>query len=131
MNLYLRPSCAYCPSKSGKSGSDVTLADFWGISSCYPSLYNKDGVSLVIAASKRGDEIIQSLQHVKRVQVDYSKAIEFNTPYEHSVSIPPVSAVFWKYFSTDGIYAVRKTIKASNPSLLKRIVCRLRLHIRF
>lgn len=29
-NLYLRPSCYHCPSKSFKSESDYTLADFWG-----------------------------------------------------------------------------------------------------
>lgn len=31
-NLFLRPSCYHCPSKSFKSGSDYTLADFWGAS---------------------------------------------------------------------------------------------------
>lgn len=30
-NLSLRPSCYYCPTKSGKSGADITIGDFWGI----------------------------------------------------------------------------------------------------
>ena len=29
-NLCLRPSCYSCPARSGKSGSDITLADLWG-----------------------------------------------------------------------------------------------------
>lgn len=27
-NLYLRPSCHQCAAKFGKSGSDITIADF-------------------------------------------------------------------------------------------------------
>lgn len=29
-DLYLRPSCESCPVKSLKSGSDITIGDFWG-----------------------------------------------------------------------------------------------------
>lgn len=30
-NMNLRPSCYECPSKNGRSGADITIADFWGI----------------------------------------------------------------------------------------------------
>ncbi|MEG1612253.1 MAG: Coenzyme F420 hydrogenase/dehydrogenase, beta subunit C-terminal domain, partial [Alistipes sp.] len=30
-NLYLRPSCYACAARKGKSGSDITIADYWGI----------------------------------------------------------------------------------------------------
>lgn len=50
-NLYLRPSCYHCPSKSFKSGSDYTLADFWGASS-----YIKDddkGISILFVHNNK------------------------------------------------------------------------------
>ena len=35
-NLSLRLSCYACPAKAGKSGSDITIADFWGIEDVLP-----------------------------------------------------------------------------------------------
>ena len=47
-NLYLRPSCYSCQFKSGKSGSDITLGDFWGIDKILPTFDDDKGVSLVL-----------------------------------------------------------------------------------
>lgn len=44
-NLFLRPSCYHCPSKSFKSQSDYTIADFWGIQKYYPQFNDDKGVS--------------------------------------------------------------------------------------
>lgn len=46
-DLILRPSCYHCPSKSGKSESDITIADFWGIESLSPNMDDDKGTSLV------------------------------------------------------------------------------------
>lgn len=37
-NLYLFSSCYACPLKCNKSGSDITLGDYWGITSLTPQL---------------------------------------------------------------------------------------------
>ena len=37
-DLYLRPSCYSCSTKSGKSGSDITLGDYWGIGNVMPEI---------------------------------------------------------------------------------------------
>ena len=37
-NYILRPSCYNCPVKKGKSGSDITIGDFWGIQNIFPSI---------------------------------------------------------------------------------------------
>ena len=37
-NLILRPSCHACPAKSGRSHSDLTIADFWGINQLNPQM---------------------------------------------------------------------------------------------
>lgn len=50
-NLYLRPSCYHCPSKSFKSGSDYTLADFWG-ASCYIKDDDK-GISILFVHNNK------------------------------------------------------------------------------
>jgi hypothetical protein len=124
-NLYLRPSCASCPSKSGKSGADITLADFWGVSRHYPELYDKDGVSLVIVASERGQFVIDAL-NIRKSPVEYKKAIEGNSPYEHSVIFSPTRHIFWKFFPKYGIFAVEKALKAARPSVATRVISRLK-----
>lgn len=47
-DLILRPSCYACPAKSGKSGSDITIGDFWGIENIKPEIDDDRGVSLVM-----------------------------------------------------------------------------------
>lgn len=47
-DLYLRPSCYACPSKSFKSGSDITIGDFWGVQHVMPEIDDDKGVSVVM-----------------------------------------------------------------------------------
>ncbi len=54
-NLFLRPSCYQCAFKSFKSGSDYTLADFWG-ANIYVGDYDDDkGVSLLFIHNDKCD----------------------------------------------------------------------------
>lgn len=53
-NLYLRPSCYSCPAKRDKSGSDITLADFWGIAQIAKDWDDNKGTSLVMINSTKG-----------------------------------------------------------------------------
>lgn len=45
-DLYLRPSCHKCPAKAFKSGSDVTIGDFWAINTYLPGKNDHRGYSL-------------------------------------------------------------------------------------
>lgn len=47
-NVILRPICFSCPFKGGRSGSNLTIADFWGISSAYPTMHDDKGTSMII-----------------------------------------------------------------------------------
>lgn len=60
-DLYLRPSCHACPAKSLKSGSDITIADFWGIQNVLPDFDDDKGTSLVSVNSEKGKAIYESL----------------------------------------------------------------------
>lgn len=43
-DLFMRPSCYACPAKGGTCGSDITMADFWGIQKLYPDFDDDKGV---------------------------------------------------------------------------------------
>lgn len=61
-NLFLRPSCAACPAKSFKSGSDITLSDFWEVGYLLPSFNDNKGTSLVMIHTDKGESLYQTLQ---------------------------------------------------------------------
>ena len=75
-DLYLRPSCYACPAKCLKSGSDVTIGDFWGIEKVMPEMDDDKGVSVVLFNNIRSC-----------CNVEYSKlnAIVSETRYEKVV----------------------------------------------
>lgn len=54
-DLYLRPSCNSCPSKLGKSGSDITIADYWNIGTVAPEFDDDKGAGLILINSEKGN----------------------------------------------------------------------------
>lgn len=60
-NLILRPSCYACPVKNGKSGSDLTIGDFWGADDIFPEYVDDKGVSLVMPMSSKGKLFFEEL----------------------------------------------------------------------
>ena len=71
-NLYLRPSCYDCSAKSGKSSSDITIADAWGINQ-FASEYDDDkGACYVLENTDKGSCFLQQLQF-ERHPIDIEK----------------------------------------------------------
>lgn len=60
-DLYTRPSCQACPAKQLKSGSDITLGDFWGIDSLMPEIDDDKGVSAIIINTEKGRKALHSV----------------------------------------------------------------------
>lgn len=83
-NLSLRPSCYACPAKSGKSGSDITIADFWGIEDVLPEFDDDKGVSVVLISSKNGIYWFNRIL-CNYVMVSYESAIRANPSIFSSV----------------------------------------------
>ena len=86
-DLILRPSCYQCPAKGGKSQSDMTIADFWGVERCYPDLVDERGVGLMVIKSGKGLQAMSSLQFELQ-KVSFEDAIAGNPMYLYSVVEP-------------------------------------------
>lgn len=83
-NLFLRPSCYCCSAKSGKSGSDITIADFWGIDRLMPDFDDDKGISLVLVNTVGGGHFFSSLDmEVRESSLDVVK--KCNSNYIESV----------------------------------------------
>ena len=123
-DLYLRPACYECPAKCGKSYSDLTLADFWGIKRKYPQLYSKKGVSLILSNTTRGEYFLNKLP-ISLNPVKYTDALAGNPAIERSAPKPKIYNFFWKEFEKEGIPAIHKIILTIRPGFIIRTYKRL------
>lgn len=85
-DLYLRPSCHACPAKNFKSGSDVTIGDFWGIQNVMPEMDDDRGVSVVIVSTESGVNLFRGMRLDNRV-VDYESVLRYNPSIERAVRL--------------------------------------------
>lgn len=120
-NLCLRPSCANCPAKSGKSGSDITVADFWGIHRYLPDWDDDKGTSLVLINTDRGKAFFEQVRHkIKYTEVPYEQALAGNPSIEHSIKETKYVSLFWKQFHTDGFAQIPALLQKMKPNLLRK-----------
>ena len=90
----LRPSCYACPAKSLKSGSDLTLGDFWGIEHIAPSLDDDRGVSLLMVNTDKGAQWMEQIA-VNLYEEAYTAVLSYNPSICQSVTCPPKRKFFF------------------------------------
>lgn len=124
-NLDLRPSCYMCPSKLGKSSSDISLADFWKISSMYPELYDFNGVSLILANTEKGKTFLTNLKNeIYLSEVEYLHALKANPAIVKSAIKPKEYASFWKEYQINGFRNIKQILDKMRPSLIQKVIDR-------
>lgn len=118
-NLSLRPSCYSCPAKSGKSGADITIGDFWGIENVLPELDDDGGMSILLNY-KLSDYLPKAL-HV----VNYCNILAGNPCILTSVKIPANREFFFTQLAQKGFkYAIKKTFSSNIINRLLRYIYR-------
>lgn len=60
-NLFLRPSCHHCRFRNFKSGSDMTIADFWGVEKVMPDFNDDKGMNLVILKNEKYKSLFKEM----------------------------------------------------------------------
>lgn len=121
-DLYTRPSCHACPAKQLRSGSDITLGDFWGIESLIPEIDEDKGVSTIIVNSDKGKQVLHNI-NVELHEVQYDELTTRNPALVRSFPITPKRTEFFK---EDG-FAFEKKVKklAKKPFSIKILACRI------
>lgn len=112
-DLYLRPSCYACPAKCFKSGSDITIADFWGIQNVSINFDDDKGVSSIMVNTKEKSDLIHSLdllitkttyQQAKQRIIEYSAKqpiflrwlfFHYYESFTLYILIMTLSSIFW------------------------------------
>ena len=117
-NIYLRPSCYACKAKSGKSGSDLAIADFWGIEKSYPELDDDKGISALLVYNGN----VKLSERLDLTRVEYNDILSSNSMIEKSVDEPQEKALFWQAFPIRGFAATAEFCKRMERSFLSRVV---------
>ena len=89
-HLYLRPSCSRCQFKGIEHGSDIMVADFWGLENA-----DDNGTSLLIVNSKKGEEIFDAIgDNLVVSEKDFDEAVLGNPSFKVSVQPSKYSESF-------------------------------------
>ena len=121
-DLYTRPSCHACPAKQLRSGSDLTLGDFWGIESLMPEIDDDKGVSAIIVNSDKGKQVLHNI-NVELYEVQYDKLTTRNPALVKSFPITPKRTEFFK---EDGSTFEEKVKRlAKKPFSMKTLAYRI------
>ena len=126
----LRPSCYECVIKKNKQ-ADLTIADFWGIDYVLPKMNDGKGVSLVIARSNKGVELLNSIMNnIVCKEVSYEAGVRGNRAEYSSVEKPSERDLFFNDLASMSFqklkdkYAVptRVTLKSKVKKSIKKLI---------
>jgi len=79
-DISLRSSCYNCNFKTLNRSSDITLADFWGISAEVPEYNDNRGVSLIMLNSEKGKVLLKEISNEINYKTVDNICIEKHNP---------------------------------------------------
>ncbi len=116
-DLYLRPSCHSCPTKELKSGSDITIADYWRIHELMPELDDDKGISAILVNTDKGISAFDTIG-ADKYSANYEDVRIKNSAICKSSAISPKRKVF--YMPTTETFT-QKIERLLRPTLSQRL----------
>lgn len=127
-NLYLRPSCYACAARSGKSGSDISIADFWGVQNFYTEFDDDKGVGLVLINSDKGYNAYAAVD-VKDIEATYEQGLANNPCVERSVKLTKQRSVFFCGSKGSLHDRIMPLIHSMRPNVIVRLYRSTRIYL--
>lgn len=116
-DLYLRPSCHACPAKQLKSGSDLTLGDYWGIDSLMPAYDDDRGVSALTVNTEKGRAALHAT-NADLQAAPWEDLTAKNPALVKSAAVPERREAF---FAEDGQTFERKIHRLCRKTMKQRV----------
>lgn len=132
-DMILRPSCHDCKAKQGRSKSDITIADYWGIQNSHPEMDDDKGTGLVLIHTSKGKSAI-NLSLTNYLETTYEEGLQNNPAIERPAVAHPNRAEFFDHLdNTENLgnlilECTKSTIKQKIWGLLvlpKRVIRKL------
>lgn len=120
-NLYLRPACYECPFRGQSYAGDLTLGDCWGIGKISPSADSKQGISLVMVNTEKGESHLSGLEILRHFGGDEVETLRrSNGGLVRVIGVNSQRRAFFD--KLNGAKSVSKLIaQCLSPSLLQRL----------
>ena len=120
LSLYvLRPSCFACKFTSYKRPADLTLADFWNFENSGIDLNDKNGVSLVLLNSEKGERLFREIENQLNI-ANSDKKSSWQIHLEFPNNMPSKRTAFWRDYREKGVEETLK--KYTKGSLVNKII---------
>lgn len=118
----MRENCYNCKYKDFHSGSDLTMADFWGIENIEHDFMEKMGVSALCVQSDKGLDLLNRSSNMLELrEVNDEDIIKYNKGLVMPFAKSPKSKEFFEYAKKAGyITALKKYNKISFVEKLRR-----------
>lgn len=100
-DMILRPSCYNCQAKSGRSHSDITIADFWGINTEIPEMDDDKGTGLILVNTDKG-QVSLDWSKTNHIETTAEIALGHNPAYYRSVAAHSKRADFFARLDETG-----------------------------
>lgn len=134
--IITRESCFNCQFSSLNRVSDITLGDFWG-ELTQKNLLNKNGVSLIITNTERGNEIIQNLMNSNTLitrPIEINEGVKGQDNLKSGHKKPVEYDIFWKDFYNLSFYRLiykyaNYNYKGKLKAFVKKILLFVRRHV--
>ena len=120
-DLILRPSCHCCQAKKGKSHSDITIADYWGVEKEVPTMDDDKGTGLVLINTEKGEKTFENINAFCQ-ETNATNALRHNHFYSHSVTSHPKRTDFFLQLDKE-----ESCIKLINECLAPNFKTKVRL----
>ncbi|MBR2436329.1 MAG: Coenzyme F420 hydrogenase/dehydrogenase, beta subunit C-terminal domain [Alistipes sp.] len=130
-NLYLRPSCYHCAARLGKSGADISIADYWGVQIVHPEIDDNKGVGAILINSDNGLNHYNNInKSLDCIQTKFTDIVRYNPCIVKSVNEPKERMVFWDAYATKQIECIDKICNKMTPSIVitfaKRVIGKIK-----
>ena len=121
-DLYLRYSCYHCPTRNLKSGSDITLGDFWKVNTLLPSIDDDKGISAVSINSSKGMDLFSELDKINKWEATWNDLKKRNFPITKSPKMPKSRSLFFTRSDNSIISQIELLTKPTLIGKLKHVV---------
>lgn len=132
-SLFNRRSCEKCAFRGLRSGSDLTISDYWRVVDHFPDLSDDVGTSLVLVNNSKGRAFIDGIgDKVKLYESSFAKACEVNKPIVKSFGSHANRGIFFRSCTNANFNFDRTVARLLNvePSIATKAFKRIKRVIR-
>ncbi len=131
IKIMQRPSCYECEFVGKNRCSDLTMGDYHGADQ-KASYYNESGISILVANSSKGKELIDIISHSDFYleNADYAELVSHNPRMDGTWARHKDRDKYVKVFAAKGVIKASRAIRTPKETVMRMIPIGIRLKLK-